>query len=87
MDPNNVFRAEKRVFILEIKVSWTRVLMTARDRDLACSVDDFTLELGAFVLDGLLEITLNCGVVVFHKLVLDELHNEGGLSCNRSLGA
>lgn len=32
MDSNNVFRAEERVFILEIKVSWIRVLLTAGDR-------------------------------------------------------
>ena len=62
--------------------------MTAGNRiDLACSVDDFTFELSAFVLDGLLEITLNCRVVVFHELVLDELHDEGGLSWNRLLEA
>ena len=50
--------------------------------DLAGSVDNITIILDTLVIDALRESTLDGGVIGFYEMVLDVLHDEGGLAWN-----
>ena len=56
-------------------------LGTVRKTHLTGGVDDVTVVVDALVVDGLVEDTLDGGIVGLDEVVLDELNDERGLPC------